>query len=272
MLIRIISGVTGAVFVIALLLLNDGFLFLINFLVALVAALSMVEIFNAMGITKQFFITIPSLIFVVVLPTLGYSNVWQAFWYFYTVLMLSAILFNSKARLQNIALVYMLAIVITISLSKIIEIRDLEKGLGNFYVLLALATAWTSDTGAYFFGKFWGEKKLCPEISPQKTVEGVIGGVFVCIASIIFISVLFNNFVFFNKYKINYTLLIFMALFGSLVSALGDLCFSAIKRVCHIKDFGNVIPGHGGILDRFDSVIFVAPYIYLFIKFFPIIS
>ena len=116
-----------------------------------------------------------------------------------------------------------------------------------------------------------GKNKLCPEISPKKTIEGVIGGVAVCVFSLILIGLLFNNLMFYNRYRINYILLIFMGIIGSLVSALGDLCFSAIKRSCHIKDFGNVIPGHGGILDRFDSVIFVVPYVYLFLKLFPVI-
>ncbi len=268
---RVISGVSGAIFVVAVLLLDKGFLFLINFLVALIAALSMVEIFNAMGIAKVAYITIPTIIFVMILPILGYCMVWQICLYFYTIAMLGIMVFNSKFKIENIALVYMLSLLVTVSLNKIIELRNLDEKIGSFYALLALATAWTSDTGAYFCGKYLGKKKLCPEISPKKTIEGVIGGIFVCVLSLILIAVMFNNLEFHNKYQINYALLIFMGITGSLISALGDLCFSAIKRSCHIKDFGNVIPGHGGVLDRFDSVIFVVPYVYLFLKLLPVL-
>lgn len=276
MSLRIISGVTGAIFAVAILLLNKEFLFLINFLVALIAAVSMIEIFNAIGMAKLNYVTASTVIFVTVLPITGYGIIWQIFLYFYTILMLGLTIFNSKYsskfKIENIALVYMLAVIITVSLNKIIEIRSLDEKFGGFYALLALGTAWTSDTGAYFCGKFLGKNKLCPEISPKKTIEGVIGGVAVCVISLILIGLLFNNLMFYNRYRINYILLIFMGIIGSLVSALGDLCFSAIKRSCHIKDFGNVIPGHGGILDRFDSVIFVVPYVYLFLKLFPVIS
>ncbi len=271
MSLRIISGVTGAVFAATVLLLNKEFLFLINFLVALIALVSMVEIFNALGMAKLNYITVSTVIFVTILPITGYGIIWETFLYFYTILILGIAIFNSQFKMQNIALVYMLAVIITVSLNKIIEIRFLDEKLGGFYALLALGTAWTSDTGAYFCGKFWGQKKLCPEISPKKTIEGVIGGVFVCALSLILMGFIFNDLVFYNKYNINYILLVFMGITGSLISALGDLCFSAIKRSCHIKDFGNVIPGHGGILDRFDSAIFVVPYVYLFLKMFPII-
>ena len=88
----------------------------------------------------------------------------------------------------------------------------------------------------------------------------------------ILIGFIFNNFIFANKISINYIELIILGLIGSPISIIGDLCFSVIKRNCHVKDFGNVIPGHGGILDRFDSLIFVAPYVYLFIRYFNIIS
>ena len=80
------------------------------------------------------------------------------------------------------------------------------------------------------------------------------------------LSTIFNDFVFAEKRQIKYILLMILSLSGSAISALGDLCFSSIKRQCEVKDFGTIMPGHGGILDRFDSVIFTAPYVFLFIK------
>ena len=269
--LRIVSGVIGAIFVIAIIIFNEQFLFLINILVALIAALSVSEIFEAMGINQIFYITIPSIVFVPILPIIGYNTIWQFCWYIYTLFMLGRVIFGKKIKLTDIALVYTLSMIITMSLSKIIETKNSFGELGSFYVLLELATAWTSDTGAYFCGKYFGRNKLCPDISPRKTVEGFIGGAIACILSLIFIGFLFNEIMFHSKYEINYISLVILGLIGSPIAALGDLCFSAIKRAYHIKDFGNIIPGHGGVLDRFDSVIFVAPYVYFFVKVFPII-
>ena len=164
-----------------------------------------------------------------------------------------------------------MALLISYSLFKIVDLRNTSIEFGSFYVFLALCIAWMSDTGAYFSGKFFGKSKLCPEISPKKTFEGFIGGIIFCLFCVILIALTFNSFVFPQKQHINYILVTILGLSGSLISSLGDLCFSAFKRKCGVKDFGNLMPGHGGVLDRFDSVIFVVPYVYLFLKFIPII-
>ena len=152
-----------------------------------------------------------------------------------------------------------------------ILLRDFGKEYGCFFVLLALCIAWLSDTGAYFCGKFFGKNKLCPSISPKKTVEGFLGGVSVSVFSTLFVTVIFDLFVFAGNVGVNYIKIVVMALIGALISVLGDLCFSAVKRKCGVKDFGSLMPGHGGVLDRFDSVIFVIPYVYIFVRLIPII-
>ena len=86
------------------------------------------------------------------------------------------------------------------------------------------------------------------------------------------ISIAFNSYIFTSKHQINYPVIVFLGLTGSLIATLGDLCFSVIKRKCNVKDFGNIMPGHGGILDRFDSVIFTVPYVYILVKLIPIIN
>jgi phosphatidate cytidylyltransferase len=135
------------------------------------------------------------------------------------------------------------------------ETRD-SLGLGLIYILLTLFTIWATDSGAYFIGKSLGKRKLWPEISPNKTVEGFIGGLF----SAMVVGVLF--YVFSN---LDYTLLqlLLISLIIGVFGQLGDLVQSAYKRHYGVKDSGKLLPGHGGILDRLDSVIFILPILHL---------
>ena len=268
---RIISGLVGAFFALAILVFNQTNLWLINVVTSVISILAMKEIFSVLGINKLYSLTIPTLIFVSSLFVTGFSIEWEIGWYLYTVIVFSGMMWNKNFKLKETCIVYSMAILISFSLFKIVALRDYGGKYGSFYVFLALSIAWTSDTGAYFCGKYFGKSKLCPEISPKKTIEGFIGGITVCLICLILISMAFNNFVFPQKQQINYILVVILAFIGSLISSLGDLCFSTIKRKCGVKDFGNLMPGHGGILDRFDSVIFVAPYVYIFLQLIPII-
>lgn len=123
---------------------------------------------------------------------------------------------------------------------------------GLIYILFALLIVWVTDTGAYIFGRLFGKNKLWPEISPNKTIEGFVGG----ILSSTIIAIIFS---------INYDMplsilpLILVTWLFSMFGQLGDLVESALKRHFDVKDSGNLLPGHGGILDRFDSFIFVLP-------------
>lgn len=269
---RIISGITGAIFVLFVLFFNQNCMILLNIITSVIAVLAMREIFSVLNILKAFYVTIPTFAFVSFIPIFGFGTISEAAWYIYTLWMFSVMLIKPTTRLKHIAVTYTMAILISVSLEKLIELRNFGGKYGSFFVLLALAVAWMSDTGAYFCGKFFGKNKLCPEISPQKTIEGFIGGIVICVISMIFIAFIFNNFVFTEKQTVNYILIIILGLIGSPISALGDLSFSIIKRKCKVKDFGTIMPGHGGVLDRFDSVIFTVPYVYLFLKFFPIIK
>ena len=128
------------------------------------------------------------------------------------------------------------------------------------YIWLVFIIAFCTDIFAYFTGMALGKHKLCPTLSPKKTVEGAVGGM---IGAMVF-SVLFGHFFLEQGHALNVWFFL-MALIGSVISMLGDLAASAFKRQMGIKDYGNLIPGHGGILDRFDSVLFVAPYLYFYI-------
>lgn len=150
------------------------------------------------------------------------------------------------------------------SLSSIVLLRYSQSGepLGIFMVLFILFCAWFGDSGAYFVGTFFGKHKLCPLISPKKTVEGLIGGV-VTVGVVTAITVLIYNSFILTKHQLSYAVLIPLSMVASLAGVVGDLSASVIKREYNVKDFGNIMPGHGGVLDRFDSVTLVAPFLYV---------
>ncbi len=133
-------------------------------------------------------------------------------------------------------------------------------GQGVFMLVISLCGAWLADSGAYFAGTFFGKTKLCPEISPKKTVEGLVGGVITNGVFMILIG-LFYDFVL-KGASLRYGMLFVAGMLCALIGLVGDLTASEIKRQCEIKDYGNIMPGHGGVMDRFDSVLLVAPFMY----------
>lgn len=135
------------------------------------------------------------------------------------------------------------------------------------YVLLPFIAAFSSDTGGYFGGMFFGRRKLIEKLSPKKTVEGSIGGfVFAVFCMLVYGLVLKAV-----GYEPNFLYLLIYGILGSFFCQIGDLLFSAAKRESGIKDFGMILPGHGGMLDRFDSIYFTAPTIELLLHFLPVI-
>ena len=138
-----------------------------------------------------------------------------------------------------------------------------QNDLGKYYILLAFVIAFSADTGAYFIGRAFGKHKLAPIVSPNKTVEGAIGGI-LCSILCVELYGLVLDLAF--SFEVNYLYGIVYGFFGAILSILGDLSFSVIKRQMNIKDYGNLIPGHGGILDRFDSMMLVAPVTELLLR------
>lgn len=273
MLTRTISGIIGAILVIMVLFFNASVPLIINALIALVCILSMNELFCAMGLKKRNLLAVPSLLFAGIVPLAGTAAILLNGWYIYTLVVFAILIFYYETiSFKNVTMIYTLSLIITFSLTSLIMMRNETGRFGTFYILLALCTPWMADTGAYFCGSLFGKRKLCPKISPKKTVEGALGGLIISALSVLMVCFIFDKWVFGGSVQMNYLLAAGMAAVGSIISIIGDLSFSVVKRGCHIKDFGNVIPGHGGILDRIDSVIFVAPYVYFFIKTFPLLS
>ncbi|HCX63644.1 MAG TPA: phosphatidate cytidylyltransferase [Eubacteriaceae bacterium] len=136
---------------------------------------------------------------------------------------------------------------------------------GNLYIWLVFIICFGTDTFAYFTGMAIGKRKLAPKISPKKSVEGAVGGI---LGSVVLTVIFYKATETIPGMDLSLSAYIAIAVLGSGVSQLGDLTASIIKRSFSIKDFGRLLPGHGGILDRFDSVIFASPFIYYAIRFF----
>ncbi len=159
---------------------------------------------------------------------------------------------------------FFFAMLIPYFLSSFVRLNGME--MGKFLILIPLVAAFTSDAFALFAGMAFGKHKLAPELSPKKTVEGAVGGLVGAIVCCILYGVVVEKGF---GLRFNYLYLAIYGLLGSVVSQLGDLSFSYIKRQYGLKDFGNIFPGHGGVLDRFDSVIFCAPLIEILIRWLP---
>ena len=140
-------------------------------------------------------------------------------------------------------------------------LRGYQIGISNgfWWILTALLCVWGFDTGAFFSGHFFGRHKLAPNISPGKTWEGVVGGLIISIAAALLLTV--------RPLGVPWYLAILLGGLIALAAMLGDLAESLIKRQTHVKDSGNFMPGHGGMLDRIDSLIFAVIVVYLFTQF-----
>ena len=134
-----------------------------------------------------------------------------------------------------------------------------EGGFHPYLMISILSIIWVNDSFAFLVGKNFGKNKLFPSVSPKKTVEGLLGGLVFSLLAGLFIS----------KFNLDFATLhwLAIALIVSLIGTLGDLVESKFKRQANIKDSGNIMPGHGGILDRLDSLLFAAPFVYLYINF-----
>ncbi len=245
-------------------------------LVVMAAGLvGMHEYYQAIGLSEKKVLCLMGYLATVVIPLGIYylTDTALVLVYLYVVALFVLMLASkNQVTFKDIALLAMGLIYIPYFLSHIIYIRDLE--LGNIYIWLVFVGAFMTDSCAYFVGCTLGGKKLCPTISPKKTVSGAIGGVVGCGLSFILFGVVVNNF-FADSLQgntLNLALLFLMGLVTSVVSQIGDLIASMLKRQCGIKDFGTLLPGHGGILDRCDSIIMVAPVIFLFLLKFGILA
>ncbi len=161
----------------------------------------------------------------------------------------------------DICAILVAGVAIPMALATLLQLRMLPYGGGM--VLIPLVAAFCSDSAALFAGMAFGKHKLSPRVSPKKTVEGAIGGLVGGMLGMVIFRIIFHM-VTLQPLHIGWCLL--LGLVGAVMGQLGDLSFSVIKRQQGIKDYGRLLPGHGGVLDRFDSVIFAAPVVWLIVS------
>ena len=196
---------------------------------------------------------------------------WEAFllamWLYFMAMFGLMIASHARVRFESVCISAFAGIVVPMLLSALTRILTLD--YGKFYILIPLVLSFGTDSAAYFVGMAFGRHKMAPVISPKKSWEGAAGGVLGGIVlMVIYALVLDVAFAF----EVNYGAAIFYGILGAVTCVLGDLAFSVIKRQTGIKDYGALLPGHGGILDRFDSMCFVAPLAETMILFLPLIS
>jgi len=183
-----------------------------------------------------------------------------------TVVMFAEIMIsNMKLPFEKVIITMAAGLLVPFLLTALVRIHS--GAHGRFYIMIPFVLAFISDSGAYFAGRFLGKHKLAPTISPKKTVEGAIGGIAGAIVGMVIYGLVLQLAF---SFKVNYLVAVLYGTIGSIAGVFGDLCFSTIKRQTGIKDYGNLIPGHGGILDRFDSMVIIAPLVEILLILLPV--
>ncbi|MBQ9079113.1 MAG: phosphatidate cytidylyltransferase [Ruminococcus sp.] len=279
MLTRIISGAVGVVILAAVLFFHDTIVLPIA--VAAMISIMLYELLRAVKLHK----CIPVLcavelcgILVPFLSTVGSRSTFRIFdidlftgkdvpfCCFLITLIAGFVIFltwlrNHKTiRYEQIFFALAVMILVPQAMSSIVRIDRGNGSDGLFLLIMGLCGAWIADTGAYFTGVAFGKHKLCPEISPKKTIEGFIGGI--TTTGIVYAAA-FS--VYSGQFEIGNALLTFaLGAVCAVIGTIGDLSASMVKRQIGFKDYGKIMPGHGGLMDRFDSVLFVLPTFYAF--------
>ncbi len=240
-----------------LVFLGGKILMLACFAIGIMAVREFFNGFGSLGIKPSYIVAYLSSFALYAINIFSHEPKWYMLWFFVTVLASLLYLFNIQERKLEDAMATITGIFYTVFFSFHVTLVE-QTGEYSILVWLIFLTAFGTDIMAYFSGYLFGKHKLCPTISPKKTIEGSIGGT---LGSILLCAA-------FGYFLVPRILIhcIIIGLLGSIVSQFGDLTASVFKRKMGIKDYGNLIPGHGGILDRFDSVLFTAPIIYYYIE------
>ncbi len=268
---RVLTGLIGGIFAIAALVFFP--VIAIRCILAFLCAVAMHELLSV-GKCKNIAQKIVTIAFAAAVPFLdmveGFKLIAAAVAVYMLLLGFIQVVSHNDVRIEQTMLLLGGTFAIIMPIGSLVYIFALPEH-GRAYLFLTLIIAWFSDMGAFFAGKLFGKHKLCEVISPKKTIEGFIGGIIAAVLFSLLGAWIYQIAVLGETVHVVYWQVAVIALAVAPVSVLGDLFCSIIKRHYGIKDFGNILPGHGGVLDRFDSTIFVAPLMYLALLWFPLI-
>ena len=263
MFVRIITAVCLAAVLIPVAIFSDTAVFPIA--IALLSGMGCFEMLRCIGLHKNWFLTVPTVHFGIGLPFAAFYMPDSAFTLLSSLTaVLMFILFtvslfsHGKLPIEQAGMAFIALVYILWGFCLMVLLRRINNGA--YLYLMPFLGAWVSDSFAYFTGRLFGRHKLIPDVSPKKTVEGAIGGIVFAMAGFALFGFIVSLFA---DVTPNYPALILLGLPVSLVSIVGDLFMSLVKRRYDVKDYGRLFPGHGGVLDRFDSVLATATVLYL---------
>lgn len=255
---RIITAIVALLIFIPVLIFGDlslvGNVTLFSFAMALLSAVGAFEAVKCIGEEKNLFFA-PLYVAAFALPLITSSHLdtyTPVFILLLFYLLFAGVVNNSKITADKLLVSFALVFYVTASFGALTALFS----KGSVFFPLVFVGAWVTDTFAYFSGYFFGKHKLIPAVSPKKTVEGAIGGTLFAMIGFAIVGIIYG-------YSIkNIIILALVGLFASVVSQFGDLSASLVKRHYGIKDYGKLFPGHGGVLDRFDSILAVSAFLY----------
>lgn len=258
---RIITGVLGAIVFLTMVVIG-GLPF--TFFILLLASIAMMELLKMKKIPPLSFIGLISLILMWLLlvptswlemPFLSHVSKVEIFVFMILFLLMVTVISKNRFTFDEVGFIILSSVYVGFGFHYLMVTRLMpDQGLALLFFVLVII--WATDTGAYFVGRSLGRQKLWPEISPNKTIEGSIGGIVCALVVGIVFQMIIPIFT-------THLTLVLVIIIASVFGQLGDLVESALKRHYAVKDSGNVLPGHGGILDRFDSLIYVLPILHL---------
>ena len=270
---RTLTALVLTLICIPILLLSDYVVYPI--FISLLSVVAICEIMNCLGFLKNYAMTVPACVMSAAMPLISYfmgnekiRNVALILFilsffimlYYFTL----AVMARGKLKFFNVAAAYVLITYVTASFTALTALRYVHCGVFTF--VLVFIGAWSCDIFAYLFGSRFGKHKLIPEISPKKTVEGSVAGVISAMLVFMIYGLIIDLA---TEISVNYITLLVAGLFVSVISQIGDLIASLVKRECGIKDYGKLFPGHGGVMDRFDSILAVSMPLLLICLAFP---
>lgn len=273
---RVITAIVGIIVLIGVMFTFNTLIF--NLVIAAITLIAVHEIYSALGFEKKDWLMYAVLVpYTLLVMTSNYqvmrrlvmpmSFLLVTFYAIYLVVRNGTISYQKASGLLMFSGIVIFCFYSFIRLKELLPVEQYGYD-AVFFILLILCFAWGGDTCAYFAGRAFGKHKLCPVVSPKKTVEGAIGGVLGTMVFGVLVTVIYSiaadRMEEFTRSNIGISMYVIIALLACVAAVLGiygDLFASVVKRQCGIKDYGTIFPGHGGILDRFDSVMFIAPFV-----------